>query len=302
MKKDHGSNSSAGPSDRASIPSPKILVLIAVLLWSTGGVFIKITSVDAFTVNMGRSLLAAITVAIYLFYKKTLKFDLFSLLSGIFYAGALAFFVYANKNTSAANAIFLQYTAPVYILIFAPFIIKDRFRGLDLVTVIACLVGMALFFVDANQSNSEIGNNTVGIIAGLISGACFGFYFILLRHPRGRKHDPALSVLTGNLIIVLVMIPFVASNAPNPGINDYIAILYLGIIQIGIAYILFTYGVSKGVRSLDASIIGFVEPLLNPVWVFLIVGERPSIWTIGGGAVIISAVLLHTIISAKQRK
>jgi drug/metabolite transporter (DMT)-like permease len=299
--KDDGSPGPLEPTDHSLVPSPQILVLIAVLLWSTGGVFIKLTTVDAYSVNLGRSFFAALTVAVYLFYKKALKFDWFSVLSGIFYAATLSSFVYANKNTSAANAIFLQYTAPVYILLLAPLLIKERMRRVDLFTVAACLGGMALFFFDANQPSSSGGNNTAGIIAGLISGLSFGIYFVLLRHPRGRQHDPSLSVLTGNLIIVFAMIPFVLSDVPDPRLNDFLAIGYLGVVQIGLAYLLFTYGVSMGVRSLDASIIGFFEPLLNPVWVFLFVGEIPSIWTIAGGTVILAAVLLHTILISRQK-
>ena len=274
--------------------SPYLLVLIAVLLWSTGGVFIKITSIDAFAVNLGRSFFAATTVAIFLWYRWALRFDLFSLFAGLFYALTLSLFVYANKNTTAANAIFLQYTAPVYILVFAPFVLKERFRPFDLVTVIVCLTGMSLFFFDA-EGSADAPNNLAGIIAGLVSGACLGLYFVLLRHPRALKHDASLSVLTGNLIIVVFMIPFVIQSGEGAGTLDLIAVAYLGIIQIGIAYILFTYGVANGVRPLDASIIGFVEPLLNPVWVVLFVGEKPSVWTIGGGGIILSAVLFHTI-------
>nr|MDQ3323825.1 DMT family transporter [Acidobacteriota bacterium] len=106
---------------------PIALVVIAVLLWSTGGVFIKYTTLDAFSVNLGRSLFAAVTVAAFT-YKKGLRLDGLTFLSALMYAGTLSCFVYANKNTTAANAIFLQYTAPIYILILAPFVLKEKFR------------------------------------------------------------------------------------------------------------------------------------------------------------------------------
>jgi len=295
MKKDADLTKSTEPETPALGASPYLFVLAAVLLWSTGGVFIKLTTVDSFTVNFGRSLLAALTVAVYLYFKRALKFDLFSLFSGLFYAATLSTFVYANKHTTAANAIFLQYTAPVYILIAAPFFLKERFRATDLVTVAACIGGMSLFFLDAGIGNTGANGGFSGIIAGLISGCCFGLYFVTLRHPRALRHDPALSVLTGNLFIVVAMVPFVIADLPAPTANDLFAIGYLGVVQIGTAYILFTYGVAKGVRSLDASILGFFEPLLNPVWVFLFVGESPSNWAIVGGAIIISAVALHTV-------
>ncbi len=127
-------------------------------------------------------------------------------------------------------------------------------------------------------------------------------YFILLRHPRALKFNPALSVLYGNIIIVIFMLPLILTNPQIPTTNDLMAISYLGIVQIGLAYIFFTYGLAKGVRSLDASIIGFVEPLLNPVWVFLFIQETPSKWAILGGLIIISAIVFHTVFNAKPGK
>ena len=284
-------------NDTADTPkiSPFFYVLIAVVLWSTGGLFIKLTTVDAFTVNAGRSLFAAIAVAIFTF-RKGLKPDKFTLLTSLLYAGTLSCFVYANKNTTAANAIFLQYTAPIYILIFSPFILKEKFRISDLITVVVCIAGMSLFFLEKQSgANSLAPNVFLGNIAALLSGIFFGLYFIFLRHPRSLAKNPAISVFYGNLIIVLLMLPFLINNPPNPTLNDFGAIAYLGIFQIGIAYILFTNGIASGVRSLDASIIGFVEPLLNPVWVFLFVGERPAVWAILGGLIILSAVIFHTL-------
>lgn len=281
---------------------PIAFVLLAVLLWSTGGLFIKGTSLDAFAVNAGRSFFAALTVAVFT-YKKGLRLNGFTLLAAFFYAGTLTCFVYANKATTAANAIFLQYTAPIYILSLAPFILKEKFRVADLITVIFCLAGMSLFFLeDQGAANTLAPNVFLGNLAALASGAFFGLYFILLRHPRLLKNEnPALSVFYGNIIIVLLMLPLVLNNPPAQiNANDVLAILFLGIFQIGIAYVLFTKGVAAGVRSLDASIIGFVEPLLNPIWVFLMLAERPSRWALVGGAVIICAVIVHTIINSRR--
>jgi drug/metabolite transporter (DMT)-like permease len=271
-------------------------IVVAVLLWSTGGLFIKMTTLDAFAVNFGRSLFAAIAVAVFT-YKKGLRLDKFTLLSSFLYAGTLSCFVYANKNTTAANAIFLQYTAPIYILIFAPFILKEKFRLTDLITVVLCLAGMSFFFLEPQNSANKLAANVfAGNIAALISGLFFGLYFILLRHPKSLRVNPALSVFYGNIIIVLIMIPFLISNPPEQITSkDFLAIFYLGIFQIGISYILFTKGIAEGVRSLDASIIGFIEPLLNPVWVFLFVGERPSLWAVIGGIIIIATIIFHTI-------
>lgn len=289
------------PENRTANFPPTLYILLAVLLWSTGGVFIKLTTLDAFAVNAGRSLFAALTVAVFT-YKKGLKLDRFTVLTSFLYAGTLSCFVYANKTTTAANAIFLQYTAPIYILILAPFILKEKFRFSDLLTVVFCLAGMSLFFLEPQNSANTLASNVfAGNIAALASGVFFGLYFIFLRHPRSLQKNPALSVFYGNIIIVLLMLPPVLSNPPtHVSSNDWLAILFLGIFQIGIAYVLFTDGISRGVRSLDASVIGFVEPLLNPIWVFLIVGERPSGWAIVGGLIILSAVVMHTIRGQKS--
>jgi drug/metabolite transporter (DMT)-like permease len=280
-------------------------VVVAVLLWSTGGVLIKMTTLDVFAVNLGRSLFAAIVVFAFLFLrKKSLRPNAITLLNSLFYAGTLSCFVYANKNTTAANAIFLQYTAPVYILILAPFVLKEKFRLVDLFAVILCLAGMSFFFLEPqNPVNTLAANVFGGNIAGLCSGVFLGLYFLLLRHPESLKVNPALSVFYGNLIIVLIMLPILASNPPSRVTNyDSFAILYLGIFQIALAYILFTKGVAEGVRSLDASIIGFLEPLLNPIWVLLVVGERPSKWALLGGSIIIAAVISHTFLTQKVRR
>lgn len=282
---------------------PIVLVLLAVLLWSTGGLFIKWTTLDAFAVNAGRSFFAALTVAVFT-YHKGLKLDSFTLLSSFLYAGTLTSFVYATKTTYAANAIFLQYTAPIYILIFAPLILKEKFRPADLLTVILCLAGMSLFFLESQTAEHGLAPNVfLGNIAGLASGVFFGLYFILLRHPRSlANRNPAVSVFYGNLLIVLFMLPIVFGNPPAQiNSNDVFAILFLGIFQIGLAYVLFTKGIAGGVRSLDASIIGFIEPLLNPVWVFLFLHEKPSVWAILGGAIIIAAVVFHTLKQNRAR-
>ena len=279
---------------------PAAYVVFAVLLWSTGGLFIKLTSFNAFAVSAGRSLFAALTVAIFT-YRKGLQLNWFILLKSFLYAGTLSCFVYANKTTTAANAIFLQYTAPIYILILSPFVLKEKFRPADLATVILCIGGMALFFVDDSQTTSAP-NVFLGNIVALASGVFFGLYILLLRHPAASHDNPAVSVFYGNLIIVLVMLPLIFGDPPKAiHASDIAEIMFLGIFQIGLAYILFTTGVAAGVRSLDASIIGFIEPLFNPVWVFIFIGERPSKWAILGGAIIILTIALHTWIGTRRK-
>jgi drug/metabolite transporter, DME family len=283
--------------------SPVWLVVLAVLLWSSGGLLIKMTSVSGYEVNLGRCFFAAITIAILTKFD-ALKANKFTFLTAIFYVGALSFFAVANKKTTAANAIFLQYTAPIYILILAPFVLCEKFRAADLITVAVCLTGMALFFVDSNPiADLSTESQFVGNILGLCSGVCFGLYMLLLRHPKALQQNPASSVFYGNLMAIIMMLPFVVANPSTLETwtgKDIFAVVCLGVFQIGLAYFLFTKGVANGVKSLDASIIGFIEPLLNPVWVFLLLGERPSFWAIGGGIIIMSAVIFHTFRNSKD--
>lgn len=281
---------------------PAAYVVVAVLLWSTGGLFIKMTSLGPFPVNLGRSFFAAIVVAVFT-WKKGLKLDWFTLFTSFLYAATLSAFVYANKNTTAANAIFLQYTAPIYILVLSPFVLREKFRGSDLFTVAVCLAGMALFFFESPGANAATAPNIfLGNIAGLVSGVFFGLYILFLRHPRSLAKNPALSVFYGNIIIVLVMAPLIISDPPaHITLTDAAAIIFLGVFQIGVSYLLFTQGIANGVRSMDASIIGFIEPLFNPVWVFLFMKEKPSGWALLGGAIIIAAVAFHTLRHARSK-
>ena len=268
---------------------PVTLVLIAVFLWSTGGLFIKSTTIDAYQITFFRSLFAAVTVAL-VTRKSGLKIDLFGIFTSVIYALLLFLFVWATKKTTAANAIFLQYTAPIYILILGPFIIGEKFHIRDLVTVVIVIAGMSLFFVGQLRIEDYQGN-----AAALMSGIFLGLYIMLLRHPKAEGFNPAIAVIYGNFLLALVNAPAGISAIPVMTGMDWFAVTFLGVVQIGISYILFIKGVRGGTRPLDASLIGFIEPLLNPVWVFLFVGERPSPWALVGGGIIIAAIAVHTI-------
>lgn len=269
-------------------------MLAAAIIWSTGGLFIKWTSLSGLELSFGRSLLAAITVAIFT-RREGFGLNRVTALASLLYGALLLLFVLATKETTAANAIFLQYTAPLYVLILEPSLYKEKFRKRDLVTVVFCVIGMSLFFVGKLRPEDVRGN-----LLALGSGLCFAFYFLLLRHSTSREVNRASSVIYGNLLVVLIAAPAGIKALPNINIHDALSVLYLGVIQIGLAYTLFTLGMSRGIRSLDAGIVGYIEPVLNPVWVFLVLGERPSKWALVGGAIIISAVIVHTTLKAKE--
>lgn len=270
--------------------------MAAALLWSTGGLFIKWTTLSAYQLSFWRSLMAVITVAIFT-RREGFGINGITVVTSILYAALLLLFVVATKLTTAANAIFLQYTAPIYVLVLEPLFYKEKFRRSDLVTVVACIAGMTLFFVGKLRPQDVSGNLTA-----LASGLCFAFYILLLRHSHSQRVNRASSVIYGNLLLVIFLAPAGLAAIPIMTVPDVVAVSYLGVIQIGIAYTLFTLGMARGVRSLDAGIVGYIEPVLNPVWVFLFLGERPSKWAIVGGAIIISAVLSHTIWGARNAK
>lgn len=280
--------------ERYSNISPLYFVLAAAIIWSTGGLFIKWTSLSGLELSFGRSLLAAITVAIFT-RREGFGVNRVTVLASLLYAALLLLFVLATKETTAANAIFLQYTAPLYVLILEPVLYQEKFRRRDLLTVIACVIGMSLFFVGKLRPQDVTGN-----LLALASGLCFACYFLLLRHPSARKVNRASSVIYGNLLVVLLCAPAGLAVLPNLNGFDAIAVLYLGVVQIGVAYTLFTLGMARGIRSLDAGIVGYIEPVLNPIWVFLVLGERPSKWALIGGLIIISAVVVHTTLKANE--
>ena len=277
--------------------SPLFLVLGAAVLWSTGGLFIKATSLSAVELSFGRSLLAAITVAI-VTRREGFGLNRVTAVTSVLYAALLLLFVLATKLTTAANAIFLQYTAPVYVLILEPLFYKEKFRSRDLLTVAACVAGMSLFFVGKLRPQDVDGN-----LLALASGVCFALYFLLLRHSKAREVNRASAAIYGNLIVVVIAAPaFLAAARRGIGARDVASMAYLGIIQIGVAYALFTAAMARGLRSLDASIVGYIEPVLNPIWVFLFIGERPSGWALVGGAIIIASVVAHMLMTAKEKR
>jgi DME family drug/metabolite transporter len=283
------------PAPRGADGVPPVLfVLAAALLWSTGSLFLKSTPLGTLELSFGRSLFAAVTVAV-LTRREGFRVNALTLVSSVLYAALLLLFVAANKLTTAANAIFLQYTAPVYVLLLEPWLFRERFRRSDIFVVAACVVGMSLFFVGRLRPQDVTGNLTA-----LASGLCFALFMLSLRGASASRVNRASSVIYGNLLICLVTLPSFARVAGELTTRDVLIVVYLGVVQIGLAYTLFTLGIARGVRSLDAGVVGYIEPMLNPVWVFLFLGERPSNWAMLGGSIIIAAVLVHTVALARR--
>ncbi len=278
-----------------------LAVLAAAILWSTGGLFIKAVSLDAFGLTMWRSLLAAIAIAVLMRtgIPNPLRANWLEWALAISYALMLVLFVLATKLTTAANAIFLQYTAPLYVLVLGPLLLDERPSRNDLACVAVAFAGMALFFVGRIEADDLWGN-----VSALASGMSFAVFLTLLRHRGCRTGTRPRSMVLGNLLLVAAMIPLNIGRAEwgafTPGLGDAAGLVFLGVIQIGLAYVLFGFGIAH-VHALEASLIGMLEPVLNPVWVFLFLGETPGWWAVLGGAVIIAAVGTRAYLAERRR-
>jgi drug/metabolite transporter (DMT)-like permease len=278
-----------------------VAVLGAAVLWSSGGLFIKAVSLDALGITMWRSLLAALTIIVVAKPQFVRPWRASRLTWGIAftYAATLLMFVSATKLTTAANAIFLQYTAPLYLLILGAMFLRERPSRLDYITVAIAFAGMCLFFVGRLDTRDAAGN-----ILAAASGFTLAIMFVLLRLPSCTPETRPQSMLLGNELLVVGLLAVNlgrgASEIFTPGPADIAGLAFLGIVQIGLAYLLFGFGVAR-VGALEASLIGMLEPVLNPFWVFLALGETPGWWAVAGGAIIVVAVATRTVITERIR-
>jgi DME family drug/metabolite transporter len=276
-------------------------VLLAAILWSTGGLFIKWVEIDALGITMWRSALAGLTLAVVMRPKFIAPWRASGLLWGmaVSYALMLLLFVIGTRLTTAANAIFLQYTAPLYVIVLARFLLAERASRLDLSTVVVAFGGMALFFLDRLERSDTLGN-----ICAVGSGLAFATFLVLLRRPGATPANRPQAMVLGSVLLVVVLMPvnaFRGSEPFTPGLGDAAALGILGVVQIGLAYAVFSFGIQH-VQALEASLIGMLEPVLNPVWVFIVLGERPGWWAIAGGVVIVTAVSARTFVAERGRR
>jgi drug/metabolite transporter (DMT)-like permease len=263
-----------------------LAVIAAALLWSTGGIFIKLISLNAFQLSCLRSMFAA-AVFIFLFRRKLLEVNTFTFINAAFYAAILILFVVATKMTTAANAIFLQYTAPIYVLFLEPLINKTKYQLINVVTIVFCFIGMVLFFIGELSPGYFEGN-----IIALLSGIAFAAFLIGMR--KNRPEYQFSSIFYGNFLISVICLPSLFS-IEQISLSNFGMIAFLGIFQIGIAYAFFSYGL-KRVYAIEASLISMIEPVLNPVWVFIGYGETPAYLAIIGGIVIVSAISIRAFV------
>lgn len=265
-----------------------IQMLICATLWSTGGIFIKLIPWNPFVIAGWRSLVAIGTVLLFLKLGKVkFRFNFRAVVMGAFMCLTFLSFVTANKLTTAANAIVLQFTAPLFLLIFSAVFFHEKFRRADLLAVLVTMGGIALFFLDKLDGGFLLGN-CVAILAGAFMG---GMYLAIGKVDEETRMG---GMLLGHLFTAAVGIP-VTFFTPTPvSTSAILCILGLGVIQLGLPYILLTLS-SKNCPPLACSLLGAIEPLLNPVWVFLFNGEAPGLYALIGGVIVIVSITLWCI-------
>lgn len=258
-------------------------MVICSVLWSIAGIFIKLINCNAVVIAGLRGLIAAAVIFVFMHISKekfvfTKKTALGALMGGI----SFLCFVAANKLTTAANAIVLQFTLPVFILVFSALFFRKKIRRADIVVVALTFLGIALFFFD-----SIGGGKTLGNILAVIAGAGLALMFIITGEQTESERMSCLAC--AHLMTAAVSIPFLFFTQNTFDAKSIICILILGIFQLGIPYILF--GLAVGAcPPLACSLISALEPLLNPVWVLIFDGEKPGIFALIGGIIVITSV------------
>lgn len=284
-------------------------LVLCSLFWSTGGVLVKLVDYNSIGIAGTRSFFAAIFLIFFCkrlprlcvkdengITDKAATFDFW--MGGIMYGICMTLFVVANKLTTAANTIFLQYTNPIYIILFGPLLLKEKNRRSDYLSVVGVAIGMILFFSDS------MGNgNLKGDIVACLSGFCFGFTNLFL-HRLNKKNENYNgysndAFIIAHILTFIVSVPFIIQEGVPSPVSCF-GLILLGVVQMGLASYFYGIGISKE-KALTVSFVGMLEPLMNPVWVLLIVHEVPGIRCIFGGIIIISCVVLRTLWQGKKK-
>jgi drug/metabolite transporter (DMT)-like permease len=266
-------------------------IALCALLWSTAGIFIKLITLHPLAIAGTRSLIAAITLWI-LIRKPVFTFSFPQIAAAVCNALTMLLFVASNKLTTSANAILLQYSAPIFVAFLGWFILAERPRIDNWVALGFTILGMILFFFDKLK-----GFHLLGDTLSIISGVTFGLTSIFMRMQK--KGSPIESFLLAHMITAIVGVPFLFTGH-FPALTEIGALVWLGAVQVGAASVFFTYAI-KRISALQTMLTAIIEPILNPVWVFIFAGERPGFWAIIGGAIIIIAVTTSSAISAKRK-
>ncbi|WP_414664522.1 DMT family transporter [Horticoccus sp. 23ND18S-11] len=266
----------------------------AALCWSFAGVLIKSVAATwpGLAVAGGRGIIAAVFLVL---TNRGLRFH-FSrdqIIGAVGYAACTVTFCTATTLTSAANAILLQYTAPIWVALLSAWLLGERATRADWVTIVAALGGMALFFKDSLTLGHLDGD-----LLGALSGLCFAAMTIALR--RQKDGSAVESIILGNTLAFVIGLPWILSAPPLPP-TGWAALGALGVIQLGVSYWLYARAI-RHVTALEAVLIPVIEPILNPVWVLIFMHERPSGWALAGGTIVLTAVTVRAVMSIRQRR
>jgi drug/metabolite transporter, DME family len=262
----------------------RLLILAAALLWSTAGAAIKSIGLGPWQVAGGRALVAGLFLAAAVREARARPSPI-ALAVSVAYAFTTVLFVLATKLTTAANAIFIQDTAPLWVLLLSPWLLREKPTKGELLAVPVYGAGLGLFFLDELTSGQVLGN-----VVAALSGVSFALSIVGLR--RLRESGPS-ALVWGNFLAAAATLPLWTAG-PSATRLDLALLAYLGVFQLGVSYLAFTRGVA-GTPAIEASLLVLLEPVLNPIWTFLVAGERPGPWAIAGGAVVLAATAWRTI-------
>ncbi len=279
----------------------RLQVLAAALLFSTGGAGIKAAAFSGAQISALRSGIAVLALLVWLrgrivWYPPALGI-------GVVYAVTLTLFVTSTKLTTAANAIFLQATAPLYLLALAPLLLGERFHRRDLVYIGALAVGMLFCFFGQPPPTATAPDPATGNLLGVICSVTWAMTLLSLRAVERDLSRPGIgltAVVAGNAIACAIALP-AAFPLPDASVMEWATIGYLGVFQIGLAYLFLTSAMRR-LPALDISLLLLIEPVLNPLWTWLIRGEHPGQWVIVGGGVIVTATAVKAVYDARGRQ
>jgi DME family drug/metabolite transporter len=279
---------------------PRLAIALAALIFSTGGAAIKFANFTAWQVASFRSGIAALTLLLVLRGVRQ-GITRRAMLVGVAYAATLVSFVLANRLTTSANAIYLQSTAPFFVLLLGPVLLRERVRPRDLPVIGAVLLGLALVMSGTDVPSATAPDPGRGNLIALASGLSYALMLCGLRwlgRDGAHASEALAAVVLGNVIACVATLAM-ALPVAGPDAGDWLLIGYLGIVQIALAYLLVTYGLRR-VPALDTSLLLLIETALNPLWTWLLLSEVPSSMALAGGVVIIGATILQTVAASRS--
>ena len=264
-------------------------MIIASVLWSIGGIFIKLINWNPMAIAGSRSAIAALVMMVYL-KKFKFKINKSMLICACSYSLLVILFVSANKLTTSANAILLQFTSPVWVALLSRAILKQKISRIDGITIIFVILGMIMFFIDELEMSYLLGN-ILAILSGIVMAG------MILLFQQQEENSLVEITLLGNVITAIVGIPFYFIS--SPGMESILPLFILGVFQLGIPYLLYVLAIPN-VTAIDAVLIPVLEPLLNPLWVFIFAKESPTLFSLLGGGLVLLSVTVRGIIMSKK--